>query len=113
MPDIGQDIEVYAGEIRTIVVTITNNNDRAVEDLTGASVSWKVKSGSTTHISKSVGSGITLASDPTTGVCSIALQASDTSSLSGSYSHEVRVTLADGTIATTTVGRFIVRPTLI
>lgn len=113
MPDTSQDIEVYAGEIRSIVVTVTNNNDRAVEDLTSASVSWKVKSGSTTAISKSVGSGITLASDPTTGVFTISLQASDTTSLSGVYSHEARVTLSDGTIATVSVGRFVVRPTLI
>ncbi len=113
MPDTSQDIEVYAGEIRSIVVTVTNNNDRAVEDLTSASVSWKVKSGSTTVISKSVGSGIALASDPTTGVFTISLQAADTSSLSGVYAHEARVTLADGTIATVSVGRFIVRPTLI
>lgn len=113
MPDTSQDIEVYAGEIRSVVVTVTNNNDRAVEDLTGASVSWKVKSGTTSILSKSVGSGITLASDPTTGVFTISLQAADTSSLSGVYSHEARVTLADGTIATVSVGRFVVRPTLI
>lgn len=113
MPDTSQDVEIYAGEIRSLVVTVTNNNDRAVEDLTGASVSWKVKSGTTTALSKTVGSGITLATDPTTGVFTISLQAADSSSLSGVYSHEARVTLSDGTIATVFTGRFVVRPTLI
>lgn len=113
MADINQDIEVYAGEIHTIYVTVTNNNNRAVEDLTGASVSWKLKSGTTTVLSKTVGSGITLASDPTTGVFTISLSAADTTSLSGAYRHEARVTLADGTIATVFTGRFTVQPTLI
>lgn len=113
MPNTSQDIEIYAGEIRSIIVTVTNNNDRAVEDLTSATISWKVKSGTTTAISKSVGSGIALASDPTTGVFTISLQAADSTSLSGVYSHEARVTLSDGTIATVFVGRFVVRPTLI
>lgn len=109
-----QNIDIYAGEIVSVVVTVDDlNNVPSPEDLTSASVSWKVKSGGTTAISKTVGSGITLASDPTTGVFTISLQASDTSSLSGTYSHEARVTLSDGTVATVMTGSFIVRPTLI
>lgn len=113
MAETNQNLTVWAGEIRSIVVTVWDLNTGAVEDLTSASVSWKVKRGSSTAISKSVGSGITLASDPTTGVFTISLQAANTSSLEGEYQHEARVTLSDGTIATVLTGRFTVIATLI
>lgn len=113
MADTDQNITLYAGEIKTVSVTVTDLNAGAVEDLTSATISWKVKSGTTTALSKTVGSGITLDSDPTTGVFTISLQAADTSSLSGTYSHEARVTLSDGTVATLFTGQFRVIPTLI
>lgn len=113
MAYVNQNIDLYAGEIRSVVVTVDDLNSGSVEDLTSATISWKVKQGSTTALSKTVGSGITLASDPTTGVFTISLQAADTSSLVGVYSHEGRVTLSDGTIATMFTGSFVVRATLI
>jgi hypothetical protein len=114
MAETKQDWEIYAGENHTFrcFVADKNNAERAT-DLTSATITWILKQGSSTILTKTVGSGITLASDPTTGYFDITWTAANGASLVGVYNHEARVTLASGTIATTFTGTLNVRATLI
>lgn len=112
MSDTTEDISLYAGETKTVRARIFNGDDPDErEDLTGCSATFIVKDGSTTLFTKTVGSGIAVdtAED---GRLLITLSAANTSSLIGNYPYELRVTLADGTIATTTTGTITVLDTL-
>ena len=114
MAETSQNLEIFAGEIHTFrcFVADKNNRERAA-DLTGATITWILKQGSSTILTKTVGSGITLATDPTTGYFDVAWSAANGTSLSGVYDHEARVTLADGTIATVETGTLLVKLTKI
>ena len=113
MAEKNQDFDIYAGEIHSLVVDVfdKNNYDVAI-DLTSATVTWLLLSGSTTVLTKTVGSGITL-STTVTGRMTIALSAANSSSLSGAYTHQARATLSDGTIATIFLGTVTVNPSAI
>lgn len=111
MAETGQDFDLYAGETKTVGVTIRNKSaSNALVDLSGASMTWVARRGSSTAISKTIGGGITVTG---TGTCDIALAAGDSTSLSGEYEHEARVTLASGTIATHMIGKMTVHATII
>ncbi len=101
MAENNQDFDCYAGETKSLVVTVYDKDDHdAPVDLTGATATWKMKRAGTTILTKTVGGGITFASDPTTGVMTIALSTTDTAQTAGAYTHECRVTLASGDVAT-------------
>ncbi len=90
-------IEIYAGDSKTITLTVLDADGDAV-DLTGADVFFAVANepGATAFIEKSVGSGVTL-TDPTNGVATIAIDPSDTVSVTPSdYFYDVRVELSTG-----------------
>lgn len=108
----GQNHTMVEKETKVFTVDVVDQDDGAAVDLTSATITWRVKEGSTTKFSKTVGSGITLTS-PTTGRFTITLATGDTSGLSGQYEHECRATLSDGTITTLFTGRLVVQPTLI
>ncbi len=100
-----QNHQMFAGETKSIAVTVTNEATGALVDFTAATVTWRIKRGSTTILSKTVGAGITV------GTLTIALATGDSTSLSGNYSHELRATLADGTVTTLFTGMLFVLTT--
>ena len=85
------DIELMRGDSHEIDMTATD--DEGPFDLTGATIRWQLAKSATGTplVSKSVGTGITIDADPTTGKFVIALSASDTEALKGTYYHECEV----------------------
>lgn len=102
-----QNFEMHKGDTRTVTVTVTDDDDQAV-NLTGATVKWAVANTPTsaTLISKQTGgSGISI-TNATGGVFVITLVPADTSSLSArTYYHEAQVTDAAGVVSTVLIGK--------
>lgn len=101
-----QNFEMWAGDTKNLVVTITGS-DSAGYSLASASVTWILEetpgSGSLIrkHISgSSSGSGITIS----TSTLTIDLDPSDTVNLSGTYYHEAEATDISDQVATLFVG---------
>ena len=111
----GQNHRMFAGETPTFTVgPVKNKSTGAIIDLTSATITWVVVQATppySTIFTKTVGSGITVAS-PTTGYFTITLTSSNTDALSGDYRHECRVVLADSTEAVIFTGSLVVMPTL-
>lgn len=107
------NFDLFAGETVTLVIDVADkdNNDEAV-DLTSATGTWVAKRNGTTLFSKTVGSGITL-STTVTGRMSVSISAANTSSASGAYEYQCRITLADGTVSTVQTGTMTVLASLI
>lgn len=107
------DFTMFAGDSRTITVTVKNDQGAAV-DITGATLKWQAApsvSGAAV-ISKTSGSGIDLTS-PSTGVFTITLDGADTDALGeGVFYHEAEMVLA-GDTSTVLTGSMVVEKTLI
>lgn len=98
-----QQIEIWQGEDRTLTFDLTDGG--APLDLTGWTLSWRVwRKGNDNVLTETV----TLAGDPTTGRCSVALSATDTALAPGTYQHEMRRTNASS-VTTVFVGDLIVK----
>ena len=96
-------ISMDAGDDLNIVYTVQDETGAAL-GLTGSSVTWKaLVSGTTTAaVSKATGgSGITLTT-PGSGVLTVDLDPSDTSSLSGTFVIEGKITDASSNVYTFT-----------
>lgn len=107
------DFDLYAGETVTLVIDVVDKDaEDAAKDLTGATGTFIVKRSGTTLFSKTVGSGITL-STSVTGRMTVSISAANTSSASGTYSYQCRMTLADGTVVTVIAGSMTVLSSLI
>jgi hypothetical protein len=103
------NFEMFRGDTRTLTVTIKDRFTGAVVDLTGASIAWRMAKtadmGNSLTMSKSVGSGITVAS-PTSGVAVVTINPTDTSTLiPGDYYHDLTVTDASARVVTVLSGR--------
>ena len=109
MAKYNQNHTMRAGETKTIRVTVRNRATGALVSFTSATITWTVKQNSTTLVTKTVGSGITVIS---TGIFDMTLDTGDTTTASGDYTHEVRGTLADGTVTSMTLGTISIEPTL-
>lgn len=108
------DFEMHAGDDKTILVTVQDLDNNAV-DITGATVRWRMgRSANKTAdvIKKTGGLGITL-NAPTSGQFTITLGAADTEHLLGSFYHEAEITFLTGAKSTVLSGRAIVMPALI
>lgn len=106
----GQDITIFAGETLVITDTVRRKSTGALEDFTGASsIIFTLEQNGTEILTKTLGVGITANSS---GVVTITLTAANTAGLRGDYQWELRATLADTTVTTTTTGAFTVRPTI-
>ena len=83
-----------AGDDITLTITATDQDGDAI-DLTGASITWGLKkklSDSSVTLTKSTGgSGVTI-TNATSGIFTVALDAADTTGLSGDYIHESKIT---------------------
>jgi len=104
--DKNQNFEIWAGNSAQIDFAITNSTTGCGMDLPSASsVIWHLLSDSDTPtpalITKSTGgSGITVS----TSTASVVLGPIDTSSLSGVYVHQARVTDTSGSTVTVSIG---------
>lgn len=105
------NLSFYAGDSRNLIVTVVDQNGEIVP-LTGATIKWILVSQDTIMLSKKTDSGITL-SDPAMGQFTIALTASDTKTLNGTYQHMARVTTADGNSSIVLTGTVIVEGSLV
>lgn len=99
MVQTAQDDSFYANNARTLVFTITNEDEDGSPalDLTGLTIKWalsRVNSNgvySTTPVlEKSTSDGITI-TDAAAGECEVQLDAADTTSLSGTFYQELEV----------------------
>lgn len=106
MAEFNQNHTMFAGETKTITVTCRVRSTNALIDFTGATaLTWKAVRGSTAHITKTP-------SGNSSGVLTITLATGDTTSMSGEYAHECRVTLADTSVVTLFSGVLTIYPTI-
>lgn len=103
MAKTGQNFEIVAGDTVKINISVTDQNNAAV-DLTNATVTWLLyKNLNDTAVSKSTTTGITI-TNVRGGVFQISLTAADTQNLAGMYTHAAKVTDALGNAITVTTG---------
>jgi hypothetical protein len=98
-------ITMTRGDTRTLTLTLTDA-EAMPYDLTGAAVRMTVGS----LFDKALGDGIVVA-DPDSGIAVITINPDDTEDARAriSYPYDVEVTVADGTVITPILGRFVVR----
>jgi hypothetical protein len=102
----GQNIEIYQGDTRTLVVTVYDL-DGVITPITGSSIKWVVykPSSGAIYISKEVGSGITI-TDGANGIFEITLDRDDTLILLGRYNHECELKDSSDNYSTIFTGYF-------
>ncbi len=108
-----EKIEFVSGDSKRLVVSVTDDNDTAV-DLTGAVISWQLARSvyGSAEISKSVGSGIAI-TDAVNGEFTVTLDPLDTDALEGDFYHEAQVTDTLGDISTVFSGNITIIKDLI
>ena len=98
---------MYSGDDKTIIVTINNNDNQAVNLsglLAAQFVAKKYAKSSTVDITKTLGGGITI-TDASNGKISIVLDSADTASLDpGEYYTETRIQDSSSRTGTVSVG---------
>ncbi len=98
MSTANQNIEMFAGEDRTVDFTVTD--DSGPLNLTGATLAWTMF-GRGVDLDKTP----TVQGDPTAGVVRLILDAADTATIQpGTYYHQLTVTDSAGDIAYVTTG---------
>jgi len=119
MPATNQDITHYKGDDGQIRITAKDADGNAV-DLTDATARWWMakavtSTGDNILIQKSTADGgIVISEDSGFWILTIELLPEDTESLTpGKWYHELEVVDAAGDISTMTIGKFILKPTLI
>ena len=116
MADLGVEggFSMHSGDSRVIELTVNNQDDTAVENITGAAITFALskQAGNVTSpkpagaalVTKTVGSGITITDGPN-GRADVVLAPADSASLpAGVYYYEVQIILA-GATATTHYGQ--------
>lgn len=107
------DFWMYAGDDKTLEVSVTDRNGDAVT-ITSATIEWRAtkRFGKTAALTKTTSSGISITSG-SGGVFQITLTDTDTESLEGVYYHEAQITFSGGAIATVMQGMMEVRKVVI
>lgn len=90
----GQDFTIYAGDDGEITYTISGD-----EAIAGATIAFTAKKKGTTAFTKTTASGITISGNE----AEVAIDAADTTSLTGSYTYALVVTLS-GEVYTASTG---------
>lgn len=119
MPAVDQTITHWAGDTATIRIPVVDGEGQPV-DLTGASARWWVaKSVNATaaadiYVKKASGAGLSIEISTAGSAVVITLAPGDTEGkAAGTFYHECEVVDANGNISTVTIGKFILKPTLI
>jgi len=90
------DFEIYSGDSKNLLVTVTDENNNPV-NITGAqSIVWALISGDKVILRKTLSSGEITIINGSGGIFKISIQAADTINLAGQYRHECRLVTADG-----------------
>jgi hypothetical protein len=101
MTAVNQNFEMYAGDSKNIVVSVTDGASRAL-DITGASMKWILRP------TQATASNIIEKSTPEiildVYTATIKLLPEDTESLAGNYYHEAELTDQIGNVSTVMVG---------
>jgi hypothetical protein len=103
----GQNLEIYQGDNKNIIITVYDENGGLVT-LSGYSAVWCAykQTPFTVAIEKSTTNGITIL-DPSSGQLQITIEQSDTENLTPNvYAHQCEVEDAFGNHATVTTGYF-------
>lgn len=99
----GQDFEMYSGDHRNVIFTVTNANSASI-DLTGAYGVWALsndaKTASILRLTSDSGCGMTLSGCTAT----VSLSPAHTAGLSGYYYHELQIKDSGSNISTVAVG---------
>lgn len=119
MPAIGQDITHYKGDTLRITVPVRDGAGNNV-DLSGAGVTWWMgknvaATGADVYIKKTLEHGATLTTD-ISGLytATIAVDPADTENLNaGTFYHELAIIDLDGDIGRVSLGKYILKPTLV
>jgi len=90
------DFEIYSGDSKNLLVTVTDENNNPV-NITGAqSIVWALISSDKVILRKTLSAGeITIINGPG-GIFRISIAVADTTKLAGKYQHECRLVTADG-----------------
>jgi len=89
------DFEIYSGDSKNLLVTVTDENNNPV-NITGAqSIVWALISGDKVILRKTLSEGVMIINGPG-GIFQISIAAADTAKLTGKYQHECRLVTADG-----------------
>jgi hypothetical protein len=118
MPAINQDVTHWVGDTATIRIPVLDAAGASV-DLTGASARWWMgknvaATGDDVYVKKSSGAGLAIEISTEGSTVVITLDPGDTDGKkSGTFYHECEVVDADGNVSTVTIGKFILKPTLI
>jgi len=120
MPSTGQDITHYKGDSATITIPIKDAAGNFV-NLSGATARWWMgksvsATGTDVYIKKGIGTGLVI-DQPTTSEWDlvITLYPADTENLTkvGTFYHEAEVVDSGGGVSTVTIGKFVLKPTMI
>jgi iron uptake system EfeUOB component EfeO/EfeM len=109
-----QDFSMYAGDSRTLTVTVTDQNNNPV-NLTNSTIKWVLINGNAVIKAKdnqAIG-GITI-TNATSGQFSITISAQDTAKLqAGTYQHEARLIDSNGNSAIIFTGNVTIIPSYV
>jgi len=108
------DVSFRVGETWRLDPTM-HDSCGAVLDISAAAVKWRLALNGVTLIQLTIGAGIVLVGDGTTGECTITLTPAQQASLNivaGFYQHECQVVLADGTVTDQFYGYLQATPSL-
>jgi hypothetical protein len=106
-----ENFEVWSGEDRTLTLHARDSNN-AVVNLTGYTVKWLVGiPPNRPYLQWSVISKTGTVTDPTNGIFTVSLLASDTQDITGNYLHEALASI-NNTTAVVSTGRLKIRRTI-
>ncbi len=101
----GQNLEMYKGDSKLLVITSTDDSNNPL-DLSGCTLNYVIyrTTPSTIVVTKTTTSGIAI-TDPTGGIFEITLYPADTEGLLGFYQHECELTDLSNNISTLFTGK--------
>lgn len=107
--NIGEAPDLYFSGDHLVLEVTVQDDAGSVLDLTGIqALVWelaKTVKSSTAHVTKSIGSGITVI-NATSGRVDVAIVPADTASLKGEKYHEMQMTDSNGNVSTVMYGKF-------
>jgi hypothetical protein len=100
---VNQDFEIYAGDTKNLVVTVTKSDGTIAPLIGDVTVKWVAVRGKDIVISKDTTNGIAI-TDDANGEFTVRLDSVDTKTLLGSLKHEAVITDGLGNVSTVMVG---------
>jgi hypothetical protein len=109
-----EDIEIYAGDTKSIVLTVLNT-DGSAKDLTDASIIWVIFDENTEEVLVEKDETEMTPIDIPNGIIGITLLSADTENIRPApwYRHECEVTDIGGNVSTVVVGNFTIMESIV